>query len=161
MPWKDKTKMSLKTEFVTLANKPNANMSQLCKRFGISRPTGYKWLHRWQENGKAGLVERSRRPHRPANQTRPGIEDLVLKARRSHKGWGGRKIKRWLIDEIGRGNIELDPDQIPAPSTITEILRRNKRLDSVDSPSRKSPWKYFEYPDPNDLWQMDFKGDSP
>lgn len=159
MPWKNKTKMSLKTEFVTLASKPNANMSQLCKRFGISRPTGYKWLRRWQENGKTGLIERSRRPHQPANQTPPDIEDLVLKARQSHKGWGGRKLKHWLVDEIGRGNIELDPDQIPAPSTITEILRRNNQLDSVDSPSRKGPWKHFEYPEPNDLWQMDFKGE--
>lgn len=159
MPWKDKSKMSLKTEFVTLANKPNANMSQLCKRFGISRPTGYKWLRRWQKNGKAGLVERSRRPHQPANQTPPDIEDLILDARRSHKGWGGRKIKRWLINQIGKGNIEVDPDRLPAPSTITEILRRNNQLDSVDSPSRKGPWKHFEYPHPNDLWQMDFKGE--
>lgn len=159
MPWKDKTKMSLKTEFVILANKPNANMSQLCRRFGISRPTGYKWLRRWQQNGKAGLAERSRRPHQPANQTPPDIEDLVLDARRSHKSWGGRKIKRWLTDEIGRGNIELDPDRLPAPSTITAILRRNNQLDSVDSPSRKGPWNHFEYTDPNDLWQMDFKGE--
>lgn len=159
MPWKNTSKMSLKTEFVILANKPNANMSQLCKRFGISRPTGYKWLRRWQENGKEGLVDRSRRPHQPANQTPVDIEKLILQARQSHKGWGGRKIKRWLTDEIGRGRIECDPDQVPSASTITEILKRNQRLDSVDSSSRKGPWKHFEYPHPNDLWQMDFKGE--
>lgn len=159
MPWKDKTKMSQKTEFVTLANKPNANMSQLCKRFGISRPTGYKWLRRWQKSGKEGLVNRSRRPHQSANQTPSGIEEIIIQARRSHKGWGGRKIKRWLINEITKGNIAVDPDQIPAPSTITEILKRNQMLDSLDAPSRKGSWNYFEYPHPNDLWQMDFKGE--
>lgn len=158
MPWKDQTKMSLKTEFVALANKPNANMSQLCKRFGISRPTGYKWLRRWQKNGKEGLSDQSRRPHKPANQTPPDVEDLVLQVRRS-KGWGGRKIKRWLLNDIRKGNIELDPDLIPAPSTITEILKRNQLLDTEDAPSRKGPWKHFEYPHPNDLWQMDFKGE--
>jgi len=159
MPWKEQTNMSLKTEFVDLANQPDANMSQLCERFGISRPTGYKWLRRWQKSGKEGLVNRSRRPHQPANQTPSDIEGLVLGVRRTHKSWGARKIKRWLINEIGKGNLEVDPDRLPAPSTITEILRRNQQLDPADAPSRKGPWKHFEYPHPNDLWQMDFKGE--
>lgn len=159
MPWKNKTKMSLRAEFVQLASHPNANMSQLCRRFNISRPTGYKWLKRWEKQGVTGLDDKSRRPHQPANLTPRSIEELVVQARNQHPGWGGRKIKRWLADEINRNNIELDIREIPAASTITSILERNNLLDPPDSSTRKKPWKRFEYPHPNDLWQIDFKGE--
>lgn len=159
MPWNHKTKMSLRTEFVTLASKPNANISQLCRRFGISRPTGYKWLHRWKSDGIKGLVDQSRQPHQSANQTPLAIEQLVIDARNTHQNWGGRKIKRWLADEITRDNIDIDAEQIPAASTITAILKRHDLLDPPETPSRKGPWKHFEYPYPNDLWQIDFKGE--
>lgn len=61
--------MELKAEFVQMADQSNANMSELCRRFGISRPTGYKWLRRYRKHGLDGLHERSRRPNNSPNQT--------------------------------------------------------------------------------------------
>lgn len=159
MPWNTYTTMSLRAEFVRLASRPDANISRLCRQFNISRPTGYKWLRRWKQQGPNGLIDQSRKPHHPANQTPRWMEKLVVDARRSHKGWGGRKIKRWLADEVGRGNLDIEVDHIPSASTITAILDRHDLLDPMGSPSRSTPWKRFEYPRPNDLWQMDFKGE--
>lgn len=161
MPWKNRTTMSLRLEFVTLANHPEANMSQLCQRFNISRPTGYKWLRRWRQQGIGGLSDRSRRPHHQPNQTPKTIEQLVIKARQDHPGWGARKLRRWLLNQINDGCLDLSCEQIPAASTITTILERNDLLAPADSPSRQGAWNHFEYPAPNQLWQMDFKGEFP
>lgn len=85
MPWKNQQNtMERKAEFVQMADQPNANMSQLCRRFGISRHTGYKWLRRYRDEGREGLEERSRRPDhspnissnwswRPAGRTLAGV----------------------------------------------------------------------------------------
>lgn len=159
MPWKEATKMELRTEFVILADQPSTNMAQLCRRFNISRKTGYKWLRRYRKEGMEGLKNRSRQPHHSPNKTPLAIEQAVVNARRQHPGWGGRKLRHWLYGEIKEEKLSLDPKQIPAASTITAILDRRGLLDTADSPGRQSPWKRFEYPEPNDLWQMDFKGE--
>jgi len=62
MPWKEKTAMSCRHEFVLLASQPGAVVRELCRRHGISPKTGYKWLARYQADGAAGLADRSRRP---------------------------------------------------------------------------------------------------
>lgn len=149
MPWKDTTIVSLRLEFVTLALKEDANLSQLCKRFGISRKTGYKWLERFLEEGPTGLLDRSRRPHYSPLRTPKVVEQAVLKLRDEHPSWGGRKIARRLR--------VLGVEGVPAPSTITAILRRNDRLDPEEA-RKHQPYKRFEADAPNDLWQMDFKG---
>ena len=84
MPWKEETLMSLRLDFVRLAELSGANMSQLCDRFGISRVTGYKWLERYQEQGLAGLHDRSRRPHASPNRTATSVEEAVLRVRDAH-----------------------------------------------------------------------------
>ena len=72
MPWKETTKMELRLEFARIADREVVNMSQLCRRFGISRSTGYKWLRRYRAEGKAGLRDRSCRPHSsPGKDARP------------------------------------------------------------------------------------------
>lgn len=149
MPWKEYTKMSQRHEFVLLASREGSNFSELCQRFGITRPTGYKWLKRYQEHGETGLQDHSRRPERVTNQTDAFIEALILEVRSNHPKWGGRKIKRRLED--------LGHAKIPSATTITNILRRNDRIAPEDS-ERATPWQRFEHPLPNDLWQMDFKG---
>ena len=150
MPWKASTAMSERKEFIAQAVKEEVNMSALCREYGISRKTGYKWLARYREGGLAGLQERSRRPHHSPNRTAPEVEQVIVQARERHPAWGGRKLKRWL-DNRGYGSI-------PAPSTVTEILRRHGKLDEEESLKHK-PWARFEMEQPNDLWQMDFKGD--
>jgi transposase InsO family protein len=140
--------MSERLEFVRLASLDGANLSALCRAFGISRKTAYKWLARYQQSGEAGLVEQSRRPHCSPTQTPAELEATVLAVRAAHPAWGGRKIAAWLSRQ------ELPA---PAPSTITTILARHGKLRAPDAPVTR-PWQRFVAAAPNDLWQLDFKG---
>ena len=150
MPWKAVSTMSLREEFVTRALAEEAEMSSLCREYGISRKTGYKWMARYLAEGSKGLEDRSRRPHHSPGRTPETIERVVLDAREQYPAWGGRKLKRRLED--------LGYSEIPEPSTITEILRRHGRLDPEESAKRRA-YQFFEMSKPNELWQMDFKGD--
>ena len=150
MPWRVSSAMSQRHEFVLLASQPGANIAQLCRRFGISRPAGYRWLHRYASAGPAGLIEKSRRPHHSPNRTDPAVEKRITALRRKHPAWGGRKLHQRLLD-LGHHNL-------PAPSTITSILARNELLDPQQSAKHRA-FQRFEHAAPNDLWQMDFKGD--
>src|SRR5699024_9596729 len=116
MPFKEVTKMERKTEFVMLAEQPNANMSQLCRRFGISRPTGYKWLARYRAEGLDGLAERSRRPHSSPNKTPEAIEELVEDARDNDRSWGGRKLAHHMPTPAEDGPPAIGRGQVPGPS---------------------------------------------
>ncbi|MBP8974644.1 MAG: helix-turn-helix domain-containing protein, partial [Anaerolineae bacterium] len=66
--------MSLREKFVTQARQEGEQMSALCREFGISRQTGYKWLKRYEEEGAAGLADQSRRPHHSPRQTEKALE---------------------------------------------------------------------------------------
>jgi transposase InsO family protein len=149
MPFKEYSTVSLRAEFCRLARQEGANRSELCRRFEISRMTGYKWLERCAAEGLGGLQDRSRRPHRSPGRTAVEMEAQVLELREAHPCWGGRKLKRTLERDGLPG--------VPAASTITEILRRHGKL---DGPRAGEPRDYvrFEHAAPNDLWQMDFKG---
>src|SRR5438445_9284862 len=92
MPWQECSAMSLRQEFVALAQQPESNFSQRCRRFGISCKTGYKWLQRYRESGASGLADRSRRPKHSPRRSQPAIEQQVLSIRDEH-GWGARKIQ--------------------------------------------------------------------
>jgi len=149
LSWKDVTIMSQRFEFVMLALQEGANFSELCRRFDISRPTGYKFLHRYLEEGFKGLHDHSKRPKHSPKATDTKIEQAILTLRDKHPAWGGRKLKRRLEDI---GHID-----IPSPSTISEILKRNNHICKDESEKHKA-WQRFEAERPNDLWQMDFKG---
>ena len=157
MPFQPVTSMSLKKEFVMLATQPEANVSQLCQRFAISRKTGYKWIRRFQDQGVKGLAEHSRRPHHSPNKTPDAVVKHVLALRHRHPAWGGRKIRRRLLALIKEQRLDLCPTQIPSPSTITAILHRQGKMDPAVS-KKHTAWHRFEHPVPNALWQMDFKG---
>lgn len=152
MPWKESTLMSQRQEFALLASNPSVNFSELCQRFGISRKTGYKWRGRHKSQGLAGLTDRSRRPLKSPRKTSEEVEQKVVKLRHQHHAWGGRTI-RARLEALGEADL-------PAPSTITDILHRHKLISPEDSHSH-IPFQRFEHPAPNDLWQMDFKGDFP
>jgi transposase InsO family protein len=149
MPWQEQSVMSLKQEFVVLASAEGANLRELCRRFGVSPPTGYKWLRRFAAEGTAGLTERSRRPTASPAQTPATVEAEVIALRDVHPTWGGRKLRRRLED--------LGHAPVPAASTITAILRRHGRLDPAEA-AKHTAWRRFAHPAPNDLWQLDFKG---
>jgi transposase InsO family protein len=151
MPWQEQSTMSLKAEFVALASQPDANLSRLCRQFGISRPTAYQLLARYRAEGPPGLAARSTRPHRSPRQTEPALEAQVVALRDEHPRWGGRKLERALQN---RGVAH-----VPRASTCTDILRRHGRLGPPDA--QPTPWQRFEHAAPNDLWQLDFKGHVP
>ncbi len=152
MPWKVREVMSLRKEFIELAAQPDSNIRELCRRFQISPKTGYKWLGRFAGQGDAGLLDRSRRPHKSPARTLPAQEAAVVAMRDRHRAWGGRKIRTRMLD--------LGHPSAPAASTVTDILRRHGRLDEDES-IKHTARKRFEHETPNDLWQMDFKGHFP
>ena len=73
------------------------SMTELCERYGISRPTGYKWLARHQASGGAGLTDRSRAPQTCPHRTSEALEALIITARLEY-GWGAKKLLRVLQD---------------------------------------------------------------
>lgn len=152
MPWKETTPMSERKAFVCEALKGEASFGALCRQFEISRKTGYKWLKRYQDEGPSGLDDQSRRPQHSPSQTPPEVEQVIVEARQLHPAWGSRKLKRWLEN---RGY-----QSIPAPSTVTDILARHGLL-SAEETRKHTPYQRFEMDKPNDMWQMDFKGDFP
>lgn len=149
MPWREVTIVSQRFEFVMLAQAEGCNVSTLCKRFSISRKTGYKWLSRFKEAGMDGLADLSRRPHQSPSITKKQIEDVVIELREAHPAWGSRKLQTVLKNRGHEG--------VPAASTITTILRRRNKIDPEES-VKHTAFTRFEHENPNDLWQIDFKG---
>jgi transposase InsO family protein len=147
MPWREVSVMDERREFVRLALMDGANRRELCRRFGISPEVGYKWLERWAA-GDEELADRSRRPHASPRRSSAQIEALVLAARGAHPAWGARKLKAWLA---AQGMTT------PAASTVHQILRRHGRI-AAEPVSPGKAYQRFERPEPNELWQMDFKG---
>jgi transposase InsO family protein len=151
VPWEEVTKVSLREEFVKLASQPGANRRQLCRRYKVSPKTAYKWLKRYAREGRGGLQDRSRRPHRSPRRSSPEVEQAVVDWRaESRNCWGGRKIARLLQNQ--------GMEQVPAPSTVSNILRRHGLIEP-QAAAHHRPWQRFERECPNHLWQMDFKGD--
>jgi transposase InsO family protein len=148
MPFKGCSVKSQREEFCSLGAVAGANVRLLCRRFGISPTTGYKWLEVYRRCGKEGLVERSRRPLTSPLRSSAALEAQVLAVRAEHPAWGGRKIRKVL---------QTQGVEAPAASTITEIIRRHGRLDGPGAGEARD-WRRFEYEAPNELWQMDFKG---
>ena len=142
--------MSQRDEFARLASQAGANIAELCRRYGISRFTGYKWLRRFgeQRDDKTWMADRSRRPCASPGKTAAAIEAAVVAVRQAHPAWGGRKIRHVLIADGLTG---------PSASTITAILGRHGLLDEAAS-SQHRAFLRFEHASPNELWQMDFKG---
>jgi len=149
MTWNTANTMDLRLEFVLLANQEGANRRELCRRFGISPKTAYKWLERFAQQGKSGLQDQSRRPLHSPMRTNTELEKLVVDLRVEHPSWGGRKIRQRLED--------IGYDQLPQASTVTHILRRHDLI-SPQSSAQHTPWQRFEHDEPNSLWQIDFKG---
>jgi transposase InsO family protein len=151
MPFREVSIVDQRREFIAFAMKEGANIRELCRRFGISRQTAYKWLERYRREGLEGLSDHSRRPKTSPLRTAPAMEAKVLGVRDlSNNVWGGRTIKRTL-ENLGETGV-------PAASTITEILRRYDRLTEAGAAAHPGPWQRFERPSPNELWQMDYKG---
>jgi len=147
MPWSERDRVSLRKEFVLIAAQHNGGFAELCRRYRISRKTGYKWLQRAQKS--LPLDDVSRRPRTSPTRTDTEMERRVVELRLKHPVWGARKLRKILERSV------LPP--LPATSTITDILHRHNLIQN-DQSNKHTPWQRFEKSTPNELWQMDFKG---
>jgi transposase InsO family protein len=152
MPWKEKSARSERARFVNTARISNDSFSLVCRSFGISRKTGYKWLKRAEKDSNEQLSDRRRGPGVGADQKR--IEKLILKQKKSHPFWGSKKIQALL----GR---ELTKQELPSRSTVHRVLaeaglvkrRKRRRRGPVVV---IEPWAQAQ--ECNDIWGVDFKG---
>lgn len=147
MPWKEKVIVTMREEFVKRVLSHEKSKAELCREYGISRPTGDKWIERYL-NGMP-LCDQSRAPHIVGNKTDDSIEKFIIDYRKKYPAIGAAKIHRMLLDE---GFID-----IPCPRTINEIFKRNGLITKEASQAAK-PYVRFEKNDPNEMWQADFKG---
>lgn len=148
MSWETKTVMEQREAFVEAAERGEESFAALCRRYQISRKTGYKWLKRAQEGQQ--LTDQSRRPNRQPTKTPDDVEAQILAMREAHPTWGGRMIKAAL---------ERDGcEDIPSARTCCAILKRNGCIDPEEARKHR-PFQRFEREKCNQLWQTDFKGD--
>lgn len=153
MPWTEVCSMDLREEFVKLVMSQEYSLSSLCCEFGISRKTGYKWLCRFRELGRSGLIDQSRASHHHPNAVSAEIEKQIVCCRGARSQWGPLKLKSHLE--------RIHPDIVwPAASTIGAILKRH----GLTVP-RKVRRRTAPYTDPfvgceqsNTVWCADFKG---
>ena len=154
MAWKWVRPMDERVRFVWDVQRGFESVSQLCRQFGISRKTGYKWMARYEAEGIEGLRERSRRPRRSPTRTDEHWVRTVVEQRRAHPRWGPKKL--WQL--LGRVR-RVGPR--PAVSTIGLILRREglaERRRRRGRP-RVTPSGPLQRPTrPNQVWAVDFKG---
>lgn len=146
--------MDQRLRFVTDALSDRFTMTELCARYGVSRRIGYKWVARFNEDGKRGLADRTRRPHVCPTQIRSGLAELLCEFRRTHPDWGARKLLRVLRDR------HPEIEDWPAASTAADLLARRGL---VHKRRRRRPHQHpgvipIMTTAPNDLWTADFKG---
>jgi len=157
MPWRQVDPMIERLRFIRDARQRVATFTALCRLYGITRTTGYKWLHRAEQSGLDYLQELSRRPHSCPHATPPELAARLLEARRHHPSWGPRKLLKLLRRQARRWGTE---PRWPARSTVAELLRRN----GLTIPRRRR--HYPGHPGrpltpmtaPNVIWTADYKG---
>jgi transposase InsO family protein len=146
MPWKGETMEELREAFVQRALNKEKSKSALCREYGISRPTGDKWIGRHMQ-GKP-MSNQSRAPFRTPQRTSAEVEESIVSLRRKHPAIGAKKLKR-MLENKGQAS--------PAYSTINAILHRNGLI-TKEASLAATPMTRFEKAAPNDMWQADFKG---
>ena len=153
MPFKETCVEEETMRFVAACLKNEANMTQRCEAFGISRQWGYELLKRFRAEGPAGLVPLSRAPHRHGRAMPAAVAGSILRLRCEWPSWGPKKLRAVLAEQEPGVNW-------PAPSTIGDLLRREglsqprkRRRTAVPVTQPFAPVHV-----PNDLWCIDFKG---
>jgi putative transposase len=152
MPWRVTSPMHERQRFVLDAEYAQCAFAELCRRYAISRKTGYKWLARYATAGPDSLADRSHRPGVCPHATDPAIIREILRLRKSWR-WGARKLQQLLLDE-------RSADAVPAVATIHRILVRHGRVSRRRRSHLRSHPGRPQTPitGPNVVWSVDFKG---
>lgn len=153
MPWSETDAMDQRCKFVTAYASGRFEMAELCRLYGVSRPTGYKWVERHRAEGVAGLKERSRATHHCPHRMAPEVAQWLLAERRAHPQWGPRKLVRRYQ------NAHLRPG--PSRSAVADLLRR----EGLSKPRRRHRMRGLgrgrwvgRVEVVNEVWTIDFKG---
>ena len=152
MPWKETTTMEQKVEFICEWLSEKYTITELCKEFGISRPSGYRLIDRYEEMGIEGLLEQTRAPSNHPNKTKEEVVNSILRLKDKHKKWGAKKIRILLFNDF-------EETVIPSVVTVHNILLKNglvcpqKRLRRV-----KPVYPIFDPDECNEVWSADYKG---
>ncbi|MBE3133585.1 MAG: IS481 family transposase [Acidobacteria bacterium] len=145
--------MDQRMQLMVSVQKDEASVAELCRQFGISRKTAYKWMLRYESEGPAGLVNRSRVPHGHPHQVSSETLQAILTARDAHPLWGPKKLLKILI---GQGQAQ----DWPARSTVADLLKQHGRVFDRKKrhrvPPQTQPLAHADAP--NVLWCCDFKG---
>jgi len=155
MSWKEISTVVRRLQFVKLVSQRQQSLSQLCRRFGMSRRTGYKRLARFEREGPRGLRDRSSRPHRSPRRTAAQWLSRIRRLRRRYRRWGSRKLAARLREEHPR-------QAVPSARTVGKWLRRMKL--SVGRRRRAFRGPPLERSAltracrSNQVWTVDFKG---
>ena len=154
MPWQGVSIVDARMAFLTEYLTGQVSMSELAAAYGVSRPTGYYWLHAYEREGPGRLAGASRRPHRMPRATPPAIVAAVLRARDAHPHWGAGKVRAWLQRQAPEAAW-------PCRDTIHQVLTRAGRV--RQRPRRRgvlAPPPQLRVPTgPNVVWTVDFKGE--
>ena len=153
MPWKESHIVDQRLQFLSSYQKEEMSFSDLCREFGVSRPTGYRWVDRYKEVGPEGLLDRSSKPHSCSHATPEAHEQAILALRNRYPSRGPGKLKARLE--------KLEPGvDWPAASTFGNILSRAGLCSPKKKIKRTTPYSepFSEVTAPNQLWCMDFKG---
>lgn len=152
MPWKEYSVMDERMKFVVRLL-DGEKMSELCREYGISRKTGYKFWNRYHMSGAQAFTDRSRRPYRYANQLPIQVERTILRLKQDKPNWGAPKIRELIL----RKYPDIKP---PAKSTVHAELDRHglvTRRKRYRNKATGTPLSLSNQP--NDLWCADFKGE--
>ncbi len=153
MPWLETAPVDERERFIADYQLDLYTMADLCARYNVSRKTGYKWIDRMEEGGRAALRDRSRAPHHCPHRIAADVAERICAARQAHPSWGPRMLLQWLA----RRAPDID---WPAPSTAGDLLARQglvkkrRRRRPHYHPGVVAPVTHA----PNDLWTADFKG---
>ena len=151
MPWKAKSPMDLRKEFIQRLA-AGERLIDLCREYGISRKTGSKYKKRHEQLGARGLVDRSRAPKVIPHKTPPEVEQVIIAERLQHPTWGPRKLKETLERRLERS--------FPSAAAIGSVLTRNGLVQRRKRRQRHQPLPTTlrEATSPNDVWCIDYKG---
>lgn len=153
MPWEVTCVMDRRVEFIGDWLKREWSMAELCRSYGVSRKTGYKFVTRCHQHGAAGLGDHPRAPHHHPHEVLPHIQAAILEARCAHPTWGPRKLLAWLTRH--------DPaTHWPCASTIGDLLHREGLTVPPRRSHRTPPYSqpFAHCGAPNAVWCTDFKG---